>query len=81
MQQAMLQAANQAFKSDRLASRRLGLLKELKGGVSQLKDNLVEESQQRAALERLKDVRFGIKKKRVLGGGAAEGGGLCVLFF
>jgi hypothetical protein len=62
-------------KSDKLntvALRRLELLKNMKLRLDEVKSDLVEESQQRAALERMRTIQLEIKKERPVGrrGGA-----------
>ena len=68
------EAMGKASKSTTLASNRLRLLKELKVQVSDLKDDLVEESKMRQSLEKMKDIRLQIKRERKVGrkGGASQ---------
>jgi len=59
-------------KLNTVAVRRLELLKNMKDRLDTVKSDLVEESQQRAALERMRTIQLEIKKERPVGrrGGA-----------
>ena len=65
-------AANEFITS--VSSKRLALLKDLKIRVNELRDDLADESHQRAALERLSSIKLEIKRERVIGrkGGSAR---------
>ena len=50
-----------------VSSKRLALLKDLKIRVNELRDDLADESHQRAALERLSSIKLEIKRERAIG--------------
>ena len=75
-----VKAARKQAKSDQakinnaksVASKRLDLLKSLKSSLDDTKDELADESHQRAALERMRTIQIKIKKERPVG---RRGGG------
>ena len=60
-------AAKKASNSSLLASKRLGILKDLKHQVIELQDDLAEESHIRESLERMSTIRTQIKRERPVG--------------
>ena len=69
---AIKSAKKVAMDKVKLAQRRLEQIKDLKIRVGELRDNLADESQHRAALEKLSNIRLEIKRERQVG---RRGGG------
>ena len=71
---AIKSAKKVASEKIKLAQRRLEQVQDLKIRVGELRDSLADESQQRAALEKLSNIRLEIKRERQVGrrGGGAK---------
>jgi len=66
-------AAKQAkIKAEEMSNQRLALLTDLRSEMYNLKDQLADESKQRAALERMQTIQLQIKKERPLGRGGGS---------
>ena len=68
------------IKVKTVAAKRLEYLKSLKVSLNEAKEDLVDESHQRAALERTRKTILRSRRSNPLGDGVVESGGQCTLF-